>query len=597
MVKGKKGADAFAFAGVDAPNTTPMPDVYFDVLFPLLGKGQLKVLLYLTRRIFGFKKEGDTISLSQICSGIRRRDGTVLDRGTGLSRHAATAAIRQLEEMGVIVATRGVSSEGDPAPTYYTLRFRESLSVKDLLQQRSSQTVWRFPGIDSPNTTPVPDSYFDLLLPELGLAEWRVLLYVVRRTLGFKKLSDAISLDQFTTGVTTREGSKLDAGTGLSRSNVHEALNQLVMRNVLVRQRVHDPRTGDGVSIFSLTMREDVRHSMGSVLGLAPGPLRAAATGAATQADGVLLRNQRRVPEMPYQGVPQMPHPRRLQSNHPGVLESPYPITQPAPEEVSGVPLRDHPRSLESPHPRVLPGNHRGSQRVPAAGGDDPLPPGTLQAPQETDLQETARQNERSSSGSPYAALVAQIAADLGTRGSTTPYTSRVDALAATASLQGPAFFEALLTAWKITAGRLQSGHIDQPGAAMHYWLTVVQDLLAKGNRRTAGRSPSVRPGDTTDLQDRQFVTAVLARVAILPSQDPWISILQGMAETQTRGNYTRWFARSVLFQVDTSLTVIVGDALQQQWLSTRLHDVVHREARNQGIELPVVFVTLADLA
>lgn len=126
--------------------------------------------------------------------------------------------------MGVIVATRSVSANGDPAPTYYRLRFRESLSVQDLLRPSASAGVgYRFPGIDSPNTTPVPDIYFDLLLPDLGLAEWRVLLYVVRRTLGFKKLSDAISLDQFTQGITTHEGTQLDAGTGLSRSNVRSA--------------------------------------------------------------------------------------------------------------------------------------------------------------------------------------------------------------------------------------------------------------------------------------------------------------------------------------------------------------------------------------
>ncbi|MGH2346622.1 MAG: replication protein, partial [Chloroflexota bacterium] len=235
----EEGLREVPFAGVDAPNTTPMPDVYFDVLMPRLGKASLKVLLYLIRRIFGFKKEGDTVSLSQICSGIRKRDGTILDRGTGLSRHAATKAIRDLEELGVIAATRGVSDKGDPAPTYYRLRFRETLSVHDLLRPNAMRAVgYRFPGIDSPNTTPVPDVYFDLLLPDLGLAEWRVLLYVVRRTLGFKKLSDAISLDQFTDGIVTHDGARLDAGTGLSRSNVHEALNQLVMRNVLVRRRI-----------------------------------------------------------------------------------------------------------------------------------------------------------------------------------------------------------------------------------------------------------------------------------------------------------------------------------------------------------------------
>jgi hypothetical protein len=303
------GESRAPFPGIEAPNTTPVPDVYFDVLFPHLGKGPLKVLLYLVRRIFGFKKEGDTISLSQICEGIRRRDGTALDRGTGLSRQAATRAVR---ELGVIVARRDVSERGDPAPTFYTLRFREQLSVQDLLRPSPSQPGYRFPGIDSPNTTPVPDIYFDLLLPELGLAEWQVLLYVIRRTLGFKKLSDAISVDQFTRGITTQAGLRLDAGTGLSRSNVHEALNRLVMRNVLTRRRVRDARTGDGVSIFSLTMRDEVREALGHDLGMAPGPLLEASTGG-------------RVLESDHPGVSQRDHPGVLQAHHPGVRERDYP--------------------------------------------------------------------------------------------------------------------------------------------------------------------------------------------------------------------------------------------------------------------------------
>jgi len=97
-------------------------------------------------------------------AGIRKRDGTILDRGTGLSRHAAARAIRDLEEMGVITATRGVSADGDPAPTYYQLRFRDALSVHDLLRPRAESAAgFHFPGIDSPNTTPVPDIYFDYL--------------------------------------------------------------------------------------------------------------------------------------------------------------------------------------------------------------------------------------------------------------------------------------------------------------------------------------------------------------------------------------------------------------------------------------------------
>src|SRR5688572_1052422 len=92
------------FEGFGAPNTTPVPDVVFDVLAPALGEAELRVLLYIVRRTFGFKKAADTISLRQMVNGIVRRDGSVLDRGTGLTKSGVTKALRGLLAKGIISA-------------------------------------------------------------------------------------------------------------------------------------------------------------------------------------------------------------------------------------------------------------------------------------------------------------------------------------------------------------------------------------------------------------------------------------------------------------------------------------------------------------
>jgi hypothetical protein len=47
-----------------------------------------------------------------------------------------------------------------------------------------------FPGFQFPTTTPVPDEVFDVLMPQLRGAELKVLLYICRRTFGFKKASE-----------------------------------------------------------------------------------------------------------------------------------------------------------------------------------------------------------------------------------------------------------------------------------------------------------------------------------------------------------------------------------------------------------------------
>ena len=52
------------FQGFSAPNYTQVPDELFDDLMTDLSGAELKVLLYIIRRTFGFKKTEDTISLS-----------------------------------------------------------------------------------------------------------------------------------------------------------------------------------------------------------------------------------------------------------------------------------------------------------------------------------------------------------------------------------------------------------------------------------------------------------------------------------------------------------------------------------------------------
>src|SRR5215212_7253360 len=99
------------FRGYASPHYTMVPDELFDEQLPYLSGGELKALLYIMRRTFGFKKERDNISFSQICHGITTRDGKVLDQGTGLSRSTAQIAIKGLLDKNLIHAVRRTSLE------------------------------------------------------------------------------------------------------------------------------------------------------------------------------------------------------------------------------------------------------------------------------------------------------------------------------------------------------------------------------------------------------------------------------------------------------------------------------------------------------
>jgi hypothetical protein len=116
----------FRYQGFSRPNYTQVPDDVFDVLLPELTESELKVLLYIIRRTFGFKKDADTISLKQMVEGIRTRDGRQLDRGAGVSKTSAVRGVTGLVEKGIIVAGRNRSAEKGDEPTTYTLHFAET---------------------------------------------------------------------------------------------------------------------------------------------------------------------------------------------------------------------------------------------------------------------------------------------------------------------------------------------------------------------------------------------------------------------------------------------------------------------------------------
>lgn len=121
--------DGYVFRGFSKPTYTQVPDELFDELMPRLSEAELKVLLYVVRRTFGFKKDSDTISLKQMVEGIKTRDGRQLDNGTGLSRPGVSKGVKGLVTKGVLIAIRNASVERGDEPTTYQLRFADPVAT------------------------------------------------------------------------------------------------------------------------------------------------------------------------------------------------------------------------------------------------------------------------------------------------------------------------------------------------------------------------------------------------------------------------------------------------------------------------------------
>ena len=54
-----------------------------------MTSAEAKVMLFLFRKTYGYRKSADRVSFAQLERGTVASDGTIIDRGTGLSKKEA----------------------------------------------------------------------------------------------------------------------------------------------------------------------------------------------------------------------------------------------------------------------------------------------------------------------------------------------------------------------------------------------------------------------------------------------------------------------------------------------------------------------------
>jgi len=75
------------------------------------------------------------------------------------------------------------------------------------------------------NYTQIPNTFFDYWMAVLSPGEFKILMCIARKTFGWRKGTDAISLSQIV---------KM---TGLSRRGVVKSLSVLESRNLIIREK------------------------------------------------------------------------------------------------------------------------------------------------------------------------------------------------------------------------------------------------------------------------------------------------------------------------------------------------------------------------
>jgi len=223
------------FKGFTKPTYTQTPNEVFDILLDMLNGSELKVLLYIIRRTFGFKKENDNISLNQIVNGIKKKDGSVQDYGTGISLPSAIKAVKGLIEKNVILKTRRKDESGDYKSSNYALK------IIELPFKKKTDT---FIGFTVPNYTLVPDEIFDNLLSKLSGSELKTLLFITRQTFGYSKESENISLKRMLKGYKSMDGNVIDRGVGIDKKTLLKTLKSLSKKKIIIKDKKFSKEKG-----------------------------------------------------------------------------------------------------------------------------------------------------------------------------------------------------------------------------------------------------------------------------------------------------------------------------------------------------------------
>ena len=131
------------------PNSTQIPNVIMDYALPQLPEAEGRILLYISRRTYGFHKSEDRISFSQFLYGIKDSEDKILDYGTGLARASLNLGLKSLASAGAIFIkkdTKGnlykINLEMDPDKVVQLVnQFRKRTKSGSLSRPKAVQLV------------------------------------------------------------------------------------------------------------------------------------------------------------------------------------------------------------------------------------------------------------------------------------------------------------------------------------------------------------------------------------------------------------------------------------------------------------------------
>jgi len=416
--------------------------------------------------------------------------------------------------------------------------------------------AWTFGGVDTLNGTQIPDAYFDEVMAPLGPSAFTVLMYVSRRTFGFKRHSDQISLDQICHGIVTTEvraadgtvikpARHLDHGTGLAKSTVVRALDRLIAAGLIRKRHNTDPHRGQLANTYGIVFKD------------------AAAASPASPS----LRDTRTAPAQEAASPPSPPVPPR---------DTPCRVMTQAP-----VADLDTQQTVETTNSRRQTEISKREARVRHVTP-------SLDSTDSTTLT-TEDMTTRTLAGqvtSPVGEHVARLSAEFG---DDAPRASRTRVL----NMQGAAGLDAAATlalldeAAAIT--RSQAVAITKRGRAggvvrMPYLLATLQGLVEVPAGGSSAAALAWPPALDPPVAVAVAVNSVDDPLATTAAEAVWQAVRGELRRDLTPENYARWVEATTATGLDGNLLRVgVPDEAHRQWLEHKLRGCVERGLGRAG--------------
>lgn len=113
--------------------------------------------------------------------------------------------------------------------------------------------------LPTPNYCQVPNVLLDEWISKLGNAEFKILMYMCRKTFGWHKIKDRISLSQMT------------KATGLTRSNIISAIRSLCKLGLLMKMKIG--KVGQEQTYYEIIIHDNSNNSYQSYKKTPPSPV------------------------------------------------------------------------------------------------------------------------------------------------------------------------------------------------------------------------------------------------------------------------------------------------------------------------------------